>query len=225
MTTLEKLRKLNPNVPFYSVNDPEFRSFGRVIDFPAEALIQRCKEAAVYPESGSCYVPDMPELEALTEEFAAVKHILRGDGSCQIGCCWGYNDKLNCLEYHRASEHNIAVTDMVLLLAHQQNMEGNDLPAGKVTAFYVPQGTTIEVYATTLHFCPCMTSTDGFASIVVLPRGTNHPLPQPRPEGADGRLLWAVDKWLIACEDQNETIKKGAYPGLHGENFTIRYQD
>ena len=138
MAILEQLRKLNPELPFYSVLDPEFRAYGRVIDFDAASLIETCEKAAVMPESGSRYLPDMPELEALPV-FADVKHTLRGEGGCQIGCCWGYNTRLNCLEYHRASEHNVAVSDLVLLLGRQQDMEGFDLPAGKIKAFFVPR--------------------------------------------------------------------------------------
>ena len=222
MDKLQTLREKNPKVPFHSVFDPAFRRFGRVLDFDAAALIAACEKAAVMPASGSRYLPGMPELE--TEAlFAPVQHLLRGEGACQIGCCWGFNTKLNCLEYHRASEHNIAVTDMVVLLASQQAMDGFDLPEGEIEGFFVPKGTTIEVYATSLHYCPCQTADTGFVSIVVLPRGTNHPLDKARPAGCDGRLLWAKDKWLVAHPDNTEDVANGAYPGLHGENFDIRY--
>ncbi len=220
---LEHLRRQNPGLTMYSVKDEAFREYGRVVDFPVERWMEACEKAAVMPQSGSRYVPDMPELEALTEDFARAQRELRGEGSCQIGCCWGYNSRLNCLEYHRSSEHNVAVTDMVLLLAKQSELEGNDLPDGKVTAFYVPKGTTIEVYATTLHFCPCQVGDDGFISIVILPRGTNHPLTKPRLESGENRLLWAQDKWLIAHPDNVGVIERGGYPGLHGENITINY--
>lgn len=220
MEKLEMLRKNNPDVPFYSVYDGEFACYGRVIDFASDELIAACEAAAEMPESGSRYVPDMPELETIALE--KVQHELRGEGSCQIGCCWGHSSRLNCLEYHRASEHNIAVSDLVLLLAAQQDMQGSDLPAGRVKAFFVPKGTTIEVYATTLHFCPCETSADGFRCIVILPRGTNHPLEKPRPETAEGRLLWARDKWLIAHADA-PAVQRGAYVGIHGENYEIHY--
>ena len=53
MAILEQLRKLNPELPFYSVLDPEFRAYGRVIDFDAASLIETCEKAAVMPESGS----------------------------------------------------------------------------------------------------------------------------------------------------------------------------
>ena len=47
MAILEQLRKLNPELPFYSVLDPEFRAYGRVIDFDAASLIETCEKAAV----------------------------------------------------------------------------------------------------------------------------------------------------------------------------------
>lgn len=223
MSKLETLRKLNPGLPFYSVTDPEFRPFGRVIEFDSASLIETCEKAAVMPDGTCEYVTDMPELEALPA-FEHVKNSLRGEGSCQIGVCWGYNQMLNCLEYHRSSEHNIAVSDVVLLLAAQQDMEDGVLPAGKVKAFYVPKGTTIEVYATTLHYAPCQVSDEGFRCIVVLPRGTNQPMTHDRPVEGDGRLLWAADKWLIAHEDMKDMIAQGAFPGLKGENYCVKYQ-
>lgn len=222
MESLHTLRMKNPGLPLYSVSDPEFRRFGRVVAFDASALIAACVLAAAMPEAGSRYVPAMPELEALPV-YAQVQHTLWGESCCQIGCCWGYNTKLNCLEYHRASEHNIAVSDLVLLLAAQQDMEGPELPEGKVTGFFIPKGITIEVYATTLHFCPCQTDDAGFRCIVILPRGTNLPLDLPKPETGDGRLLWARNKWLIAHPDNQAVLRRGAYSGLHGMNYEIKY--
>lgn len=218
---LKSLREKNPGLPFYSVLDAAFKPYGRVIAFDASGLVTAARKLPM-PETGSKYAPDLPELET-PRAFQAVQRELRGQGSCQIGLCWGYNSRLNCLEYHRASEHNVAVTDLVLLLASQQDMEGNNLPDGKIKAFFVPQGTVIEVYATTLHFCPCQVSDAGFCCVVILPRGTNHPLEGEKPLDGEGRLLWAKDKWLLAHPDNAPVIARGAYPGLHGENLKINY--
>lgn len=219
---LQRLRERNPGIPFDSIQSNTFSRFGRVVDFPAKQLITICEQATVMPENGTCYVADMTELE-IPDVFEEVQRLLRGEGSCQIGCCWGYNQKLNCLEYHRASEHNIAVSDLVLLLASQLDMEGNELSTDKVSAFYVPKGTVIEIYATTLHFCPCQVSDDGFRCIVVLPRGTNKPLEYQRSTNmGEEQLLWAKDKWLIAHKEA-PAIQRGAYPGLQGVNYEIKY--
>ena len=217
---LADLQRKNPEITVHIVTEASFRRFGRIINYNASELIHAAEQIKM-PREGCRYLPDMPELET-PEIFPEVQNELRGQGSCQIGMCWGFNSRLNCLEYHRASEHNIAVTDFVLILAAQQDMEGFDLPENALSAFLVPKGTIIEVYATTLHFCPCQVHDNGLKCIVVLPRGTNQPLSGTRPVSGDGRLLWAKDKWLIAHPDAPHA-GRGAYPGLHCENFTIRY--
>ncbi|MCE5342192.1 MAG: DUF4867 family protein [Eubacteriales bacterium] len=222
MSQLQTLREKNPTLPIYSAFDPEFKPYGRVVDFDSVILAETCKKAVFMPKTGTLYETDLPELEALPD-FERVRRTLRGEGNCQAGCCWGHNTMLNALEYHRASEHNIAVTDMLVLLASQLDIEGLELPAGKVKGFFVPEGTTVEFYATTLHYAPCQTDDNGFICIIVLPRGTNYPLDGPRPAGYDSRLLWAKDKWLIAHPENQADVDAGAYPGLHGENYEVKY--
>ena len=192
-----------------------------MVPFDAAALMAACEQAAPMPEAGTRYEPSLPALEALPD-FARAQSQLRGEGATQIGCCWGYNTRLGALEYHRASEHLIAVSDVTLLVAPLQAMEGLTLPAGQVRAFYVPQGTAVELYATTLHFAPCQTSDTGFRAIIILPRGTNRPLTGPRPEGGDGPLLWAQDKWLIA-HPSHASVSRGAFPGIAGEDIALAY--
>ncbi len=142
---------------------------------------------------------------------------------CQIGCCWAHNSRMNALEYHRSSEHNIAVSDMLLILADQREMAGLELPAGKPVAFYVPRGTVIELYDTTMHYSPCQVHDEGFRCIVILPCGTNSPWNGPYPQGVDAPLLWSTNKWMIAHPENEWAVIHGGYPGLRGENFLIRY--
>lgn len=220
---LEQLRKLNPELPFDSVYDAAFRPFGRVIDFEADELIQKSMEVCPMPEKGTRYEKSIAALEEV-KGGDSVRRVLRGEGDTEIGCCWGYNSFLNGLEYHRASEHNIAATDLVLLLAPQQAMEGFELDARHVHAFFVPAGTTIEVYATSMHYAPCQVSDAGFICLVVLPRGTNGPLKDPAPaDDGDGRLLTARDKWLICHNENKSAIDRGVYPGIHGINYEVKY--
>ena len=66
------------------------------------------------------------------------------------------------------------------------------LDTSKVKAFFVPAGTMIEVYATTLHYAPCQTSDKGFRCVVVLPEGTNGELSH-KPENKSGEeKLWQL---------------------------------
>ena len=137
----------------------------------------------------------------------------------QIGYCNGDNHRLNALEYHRSSEIDIAATDLILLLGRQQDIEeGDTYDTSKVEAFFVPAGTAVELYATTLHYAPCTAEKGGFRCAIVLPRGTNEDLPFEAAKEGENRLLTAVNKWLIAHEDAGI---EGAFCGLRGENLEV----
>ena len=139
----------------------------------------------------------------------------------QLGLCWGYNTRLNCLEYHRDSEVNVGARDFILLLGKQDEIENGVLDTGKVKAFRVPAGMAVEVYATTLHYAPCHTNAaEGFCTAVVLPRGTNTEKPSIVQRGGEDALLWARNKWLLAHAASDEAAQ-GAYVGLAGENIDI----
>ena len=139
----------------------------------------------------------------------------------QVGMCWGHNTRLNCLEYHRSSEFNLGTVPFVLLLAHQWEVVDGVLDTDKVAAFYVPAGTLVEVYATSLHYAPChVDATEGFRVAVVLPRGTNTEKPELTDLPGESRRLWARNKWLLAHPDTTEA-QEGAQVGLRGENTDI----
>ena len=85
----------------------------------------------------------------------------------------------------------------------------------------VPAGVLVEVYATSLHYAPCQTDSEGFQVLVVLPKGTNGVKPeQAKVYGGDDKLLWACNKWLIAHPETGEAAE-GAFAGLIGENIDI----
>ena len=132
-----------------------------------------------------------------------------------MGWCAGFNQRLNAFEYHKSSEITVAATDLVLLLGRLQDVQDfARFDARNVEGFFLPRGTAVEVYATTLHFAPVMTSPQGFQAVIILPIGTNAPLEKvdtnlPGEEG----LLWMTNKWLLACQDSNPA-KKGARVGI-----------
>ena len=144
-----------------------------------------------------------------------------GQMEIQLGYCNGHNKKLNALEYHRDSEVNLAVTDLVLLLGRQQDIEEDfTYDTSKVKAFLVPAGTLVEVYATTLHYAPCQTEDSGFRCVVVLPRGTNTDLDhKPQVKCGEEKLITARNKWLIGHEEGG--LDGGAWIGLKGENISL----
>lgn len=199
----------------YQVTDKEFEAYGRVLDFNTAELTEKAASIEM-PQSGSRYEASVTQLEQCAS-FKALKDEIFGELDIEVGCCWGHSDSLNALEWHKNSEINIAVTDMILFLGTIFEMEGNCYSSENVKAFLVKKGTTIEVYATTLHFCPCETDKNGFMCIVVLPKGTNLPL-DGRPED---KLLFRKNKWLIAHEDNAELIDKGVVPGIYGVNLKV----
>lgn len=200
-----------------NVADDAFRRYGKVLEgYDFTELLKEMKHTPV-PEDVT-YVPSVEEMEALP---VAKELQNKGYGGLpiEIGYCNGHNKKLNGLEYHRSSEINVAVTDLVLLIGHQQDVEKDfTYDTSKVEAFLVPAGTAIEVYATTLHYAPCNVQDGGFQCVVVLPAGTNTELTFETAKTGEDSLMTAKNKWLIAHED---AAIEGAVNGLRGENISI----
>ncbi|SCJ76144.1 Uncharacterised protein [uncultured Clostridium sp.] len=217
----ERLKEKNPDIPFYPVTDAAFQTYGRIItSYPLEEVLAVMEKKDI-PESGNKYTASDPDL--MDTEFASLmtSHFYAGIPS-QVGYCNGTTDRLNALEYHKCSELDIAVTDLVLLLSDVRLIRSNQLSSDQVTAFYVPRGIAVELYATTLHFAPCRVSPEGFKSIIVLTAGTNEPLASlPEAVTLEDRLIWMKNKWLIAHPD-SIPASKGAYAGIQGENLQIQ---
>lgn len=203
----------------YSVFDPCFRPYGRVIQpFDTSVLCRTLKEQTSVPEA-TAYVQEeaclvkVPERPFLEQNFF-------GGLPIQIGWCNGHNTKLDCLEYHRSSEVNVGATDFILLLGKEDDIANGQYPTEKVQAFQVPAGVAVEIYATTLHYAPCQTDKNGFQVCIVLPKGTNGPKPEIAPTFLEDTCLAAANKWLLAHSTSEEALQ-GAYVGLLGENIDI----
>lgn len=203
-----------------NIFDREFASYGQIHQgYHLEGLLS-AMESIPLPEQGTDYRPSMPELET-ADCFRELEDRAFGGMPIQVGMCWGHNTRLNCLEYHRSSEFNLGTVPFVLLLAHQWEIVDGVLDTDKVAAFYVPAGTLVEVYATSLHYAPChVDATEGFRVAVVLPRGTNTEKPELTDLPGESRRLWARNKWLLAHPDTTEA-QEGAQVGLRGENTDI----
>ena len=204
----------------YSVYDPEFKSYGNLLSgYDTSELVEAMKKIPM-PAGGTAYEPAIDSLEACAV-FSELSDRAYGGMPVELGMCWGYNTKLNCLEYHRDSEVNIGAGDFILLLAKQDEIEDGLLDTAKVKAFKAPAGVAVEVYATTLHYAPChVNASEGFRVAVVLPRGTNTAKPEFTAKMPEDLLMTARNKWLLAHPDSDEA-KDGAVIGLTGENTDI----
>lgn len=208
----------------YSVTDPEFKSYGRVWDDVPSSLTAPLVEAlsATPIPEGSKYVASAPELEQV-EGADTLGLLMYGGRPFQLGWCNGHNTQLNCLEYHRASEFNLGARDFILLLAKREQIVDGKLDTVQVKAFRAPAGTLVEVYATTLHYTPCMVDDGGFQVMVALPAGTNGPRPEAAadmPVAGDSYCYWKTDKWVL-CHADSPKAAEGGYVGLTGKNLDI----
>ena len=197
------------------VTDVKFKKYGRVVkgvDF--KELIEEMKKTPC-PED-VVYVASVPELEALPVFYELVERTY-GEMPVQIGYCNGKNKLLNALEYHRSSEIDVAVSDLVLMLGKRADItEDFQYDSANVEAFLVPAGTAVEVFADTLHYAPCNTEESGFRMVVILPKGTNLDLMKKHENAIDEeKLLFGTNKWVIAHPDAKI---EGAFNGIIGEN-------
>ena len=215
---LDLLKQKNPQLELQHEDSTPFETYGRVIkSLDTEAILAAAGKIE-NPLSGSSYVASQPEFETLAMK-EAIQNEFFGSLPAQIGYCWGHNNFMNATEWHTCSEINIAVTPLVLILGHVWDVKDGIIDSSKFQAFYLPKGTAVEVYATTLHFCPCEVSTDGFGCVVALSQGTNTDL-QIQPKD---KKLFRKNKWIV-CHEKNETLlARGVVPGITGINYKVAY--
>jgi hypothetical protein len=205
------------------VTSRAFRQYGRVIKGYPLRQLANAMENTECPADSTVYYPSVPELEKL-KIFKFFSEEAYGGMPIQIGYCNGRNTTYNGFEYHKGSELNIAATDCMLVLGHTWQIEQNTFTVGNETVFFVPRGTVIELFQTTLHLSPCRVCDSGFKVAVVLPRGTNTPLQtEPANRSGEARLLLQTNKWVLSHPDREPLMKQGAFPGLLGENKELKY--
>ena len=138
----------------------------------------------------------------------------------QIGYVGRKNKILNCLEYHKSSEFNIALDDVVLVLGKQSEILDGKFDTSLCKAFLVPAGCGVELYATTLHYAPMNVAENGYRVACVLPFGTNGKAPQIEILNDEDKMCAGSNKWLMAHPESSEA-GNGMYVGLIGENITF----
>lgn len=198
----------------YRVTDKEFLPYGKILDIDTKSIVEEAQKVKM-PTEGSLYVESNEEFEKLPIMNVVTNEIFGGIPA-QLGYCWGYNNALNALEWHKCSEINIATTDLILLVGDIRDIEeGNRFNSEKVKAFKVLKGEAVEIYATTLHYCPVQASNKGFGCVVGLIKDTNTELDFV----CEDKLMFCKNKWLIAHEDNAELISRGVVGGIYGENY------
>ena len=203
-----------------NVLEQDFKKYGQVLkNYDVTQLLDEMKSTPL--PSDVIYEPSIEALEVLDVAKELGKREF-GGLPIQIGYCNGNNYDLNAVEYHRTSEINIAVTDLVVLIGLQEDVNDDyTYDTSNIEAFFVPAGTAIEFYATTLHYAPCNHNEDGFKCIVVLPKDTNTALEGTVEKVGEDALLFAKNKWLIG-HPETDIESQGGFIGLTGENISLK---
>jgi hypothetical protein len=202
-----------------TITEEHYKQYGRVItaEYEVTELISALKKTEA-PDNSVVYVPSVEEFEALPVR-KVIQNSFFGGLPVQIGYCNGTNNKLNAVEYHRNSELGVSASDLILLIGKQQDItEDMTYDSSRIEAFFVPEGTVYEIYATTLHYAPCSVDGKPFRNIVALPKGTNTDIENHVINVNEDRIMTAKNKWLLAHRDAGID---GAYIGLTGENITL----
>ncbi len=218
---LEQIRRNNLDYTILDCFGPDFSHYGKIItEYDVEPLIKTAQTIDLPPE-GVQYDAGIAQLEEVPVFKEIVKSIYKEEIG-QAGLCYGFNNRLNALEYHKSSEVLIAVTSCVLVLGRTSRINNYTYNTSDTEIFYVPEGTITELYHTTLHFAPIQASKNGFSAIIILPKGTNLDFADggPTTDADEDRMLFKQNKWIIASSGSRQEAN-GAHTGLTGEPVTL----
>ena len=215
---LEELQKKNPKYNIKDIYSQAFQTYGRIVNEDVDEAISYVSANVHPPQSGNCYMPSVEALENLPS-IRSLSHSVYGHLDVIAGIVFGDNNVLNGIEYHQGSETIIAVTDFVLIVGHIWDMKEQTYDSSLCECFYVPQGTVVECYGTTLHYTPVSVNKNGFRTICLLLKGTGDSLPERQG------ILKKKNKWFVAHKENLEKIESGDYPGLKGELIMIHHCD
>ena len=197
-----------------NTSSPEFAEYGSVLEGDFTELLKYLGKTTV-PKVGNLYVRDEDAMHSVPG-FGKIQEAVFGNSPIEGGYCNGNNRMLNCMEFHSCPEVDVAVTDLILLLARPCDVHDEILNSKDVRAFEVKAGEAVVLYPYVLHFSPCMKNGQPFRCGIFLTQGTNQDL-KKKPSYP---LLWKENKWLFAHKDTVQA-KSGAYIGIEGENIEI----
>lgn len=212
---IQDIQKLNPDFVIKSIYDKAFMTYGKIREEAVHEVLTYVSESVIPPKNGNLYKASVKELEDLAS-IQNLSHKVYGGMDVMAGVVAGHNQVLNGIEYHQGSETIIAVSDYILVVGHLWDMKDNTYDSSLCECFYVPQGTIVECYGTTLHYTPIAVHKEGFVTVCLLLRGTGDDLVR------DG-ILKKKNKWFIAHKENVEKVAAGDYPGLLGKMIQIKY--
>ena len=220
MTSFQAFQALNPDVHLLTLSDPSFADFGiRYEDYDL-TQIERVMADVIPPEEGTAYLPSLPQLEA-TETIQAIGRDVYAGMPIEAGVTQGHARTFTAFEYHQCSETNIMLDDVVMVLAQRRVLEakGKIDPNRDAALFYVPKGSVIELYNSTLHYTPLSVSTKAYQVLVIAVKGTNEPL--PAGFSSQNPRVVKQGKFQVVHPSRKDKIAQGYQVGLSGKVLTV----
>ena len=207
-----------------SVYDKTFSAYGKIVEgYDFSELLKTLEENSEKPKDSVIYVPSVEVLENVSV-YSELKNNCYGGMPIQIGYCNGTNTLLNCYEYHRDSEIDIAADDVVLLVAKEQDIIDGQIDSSKTEAFLCPKGVGVELYATTLHYAPCSAKKgEGFRVIIVLPKYTNEEIVKKLLFKDILSFLSPIEKYVFSKTNKDSLINYMKTKGAEAENLLDKY--
>lgn len=199
----------------YSIHDEKYKKYGQVLDAPYYKQLKEVAKRLSLPVGATAYSASETAFEATEILDHYSRHF--GGLAVQIGYCRGENHLMNALEWHKSAEVAVALSDMILLLGDIRDMQNGEYDSARLEAFLLKEGESVELWTTTLHFCPISVGGTPFRNVVILPRGTNTPLDTP---SGDRRLI-SKNKWLIIHPTFEAQRALGRDVAIIGENIKI----
>lgn len=218
---IEAIRKANKKYTILDINSPEFKAYGNILEgYDIDVIKEYAEKNIAIPKEGNIYSPSNNELEKI-KIIKEIETDIYAGLPVEAGECAGNNTSFSAYEYHQGSEVNIVLTDVLMVLGKREQAVGGVFNAQEdAKIFYVPSGTIIEMYSSTLHYSPCVVDETGFKVIVILIKGSNEPF-----EGefkSKNKEIVKKNKFQLVHETRTDKIAEGIKVGLLGELITLK---
>ncbi|HJF87928.1 MAG TPA: DUF4867 family protein [Companilactobacillus farciminis] len=217
MSTLEDFQKKNPDYKILSIDDPDFKKYGKVYTKYDISEVKDYMDKNVKISSPSnFYTPSNKDLEKIPAIQEMGKDIY-AFMPIEAGECTGQSTNFSAIEYHQGSETNIMLTDVIMVLGQRSTLDtkGEYSPSEDGQIFFVPAGTVVEFYSTTLHYAPIKVHDSGFSIIVILIKGSNEELPADFK--SDNKRIVKQNKFQLVDSSRKDKIAIGVEVGLTGK--------
>lgn len=217
MSTIEDFQKKNPDYKILSIDDPDFKKYGEVYTKYDISEVKDYMDKNVKISSPSnFYTPSNKDLEKIPAIQEMGKDIY-AFMPIEAGECTGQSTNFSAIEYHQGSETNIMLTDVIMVLGQRSTLDtkGEYSPSEDGQIFFVPAGTVVEFYSTTLHYAPIKVHDSGFSIIVILIKGSNEELPADFK--SDNKRIVKQNKFQLVDSSRKDKIAIGVEVGLTGK--------